>query len=281
MSCSPEILLFVKECEAKETEERRAKFITEEVEAYRRKATTPKSQDTSMIGEEWGEVVEHSNGELLNYPLDEEIRDSTNTGEISEGIVKWKGEYIGRASGDTYSETEVLDAQKKGNVLWTMYVDQGQCGGYKKEVWFNQETDEAGWTTRDDNGESYLCAPGWLEPKDSLDPANNPRDREEPYPKEVYDKALEIMSKATWLPNVSQPTPRSGKYFLKGDSGDSGFISWTEGGKVCYVSSLDGNILEICGGKTGQYKGFGRGRGAPASRLLLGTALLDYFAPWR
>ena len=289
MSCCPEILLFVEDCEAQEVEERRAKFITEEEEVYRRRASSPTTQDTLLIDEARDEVGSQRNDEISRRILEEEsngvsTQDENGTeymdvpfqGEIPDGIVKWKGEYRGRASGDTYSETEVRDAQMNGDVIWTMSVYQGQHGGYKEEVWFNQETKEAEGGP-DDNGDRYLCAPGWSTPEDSLDHEKNYR--EEPYPEEVCVKALEIMGKATWLPNVSQPT-RGGKYFLKGDCGDSGFISWTEGDTVCYVSALDGNILVRDGGKSAQYKGFS-GAKKKQNRLLLGTALLDYFAPWR
>ena len=88
--------------------------------------------------------------------------------------------------------------------------------------------------------------------------------------------AVEIM--AVWLPNFSHPTGR-GKYFLEGKSGESGFISWKEGETLCYVSDEKGNILQT-NGKPEQYKGF-KGRGKKRYRHLLGTALLDYFAPWR
>ena len=290
MSCSPEILLFVEDCEAQEVEERRAKFITEEEEVYRRRASSPTTQDTLLIDEARDEVGSQRNDEISRRILEEEsngvsTQDENGTeymdvpfqGDIPEGIVKWDGEYRGRASGDTYSETDVHFAQMNGDVLWTMYVDDREQWGHKEDIWFNKEIHKEGWTVRDENGERYLCAPGWSTPEDSLDHEKNYR--EEPYPEEVCVKALEIMRKATWLPNVSQPT-RGGKYFLKGDFGDSGFISWTEGDTVCYVSALDGNILVRDGGKSAQYKGFS-GAKKKQNRLLLGTALLDYFAPWR
>ena len=228
MSCSPEILLFLEECEAQETEERRAKFIKEEVETYRRRASSPTSQDTSLIDEAREEVGNQRNDELLCWILDEETRDAANTEEIPEGIVKWKGESLGRVSGDTYSAPAPPYSPEE-SLSYTKYNSVGVSDAHIKEV----------------------CV-----------------------------KALEIMSKATWLPNVSQPTPRSGKYFLNGASGESGFISWTEGDKVCYVSSLDGNILLQTAGNPVQYNGF-KGRGCADARRLLGTALLDYFAPRR
>lgn len=272
MSCSPDILLFVEKCEAQEVEERRAKFIVEEEEVYRRRASSPTSQDTRLIDEAREEVGDQRNEELLRRILDEETRDAANTGEIPEGIVKWKGEYRGRASGDIYSETEVRDAQKNGCVLWTMIVDQVEHGQYKDDVWFNQEIhDSVG--LRDENGDSYLCGPGWPEPEEYFEYWT-----EEPYPDEVKKKAFEIIDQAKWLPNFSHPTGR-GKYFLEGKSGESGFISWKEGETLCYVSALNGNVLQT-NGKPGQYKGF-KGREKKRYRHLLGTALLDYFAPWR
>lgn len=110
---------------------------------------------------------------------------------------------------------------------------------------------------------------GWLGPEEYFEGSA------ESYPDEVKKKAVEIMKKAKWLPNFSHPTGR-GKYFLKGKSGESGFISWKEGETLCYVSDKKGNILQT-NGKSEQYKGF-KGRERKRYRHLLGTSLLDYFA---
>lgn len=190
---------------------------------------------------------------------------------LPEGIVKWKGEYRGRASGDKYPEEEILHAQMNGFVLWVMSVDQGEHGQYKEDVWFNKEVHES-VGPRDENGDRYLCCPGWHGPEEYFEGS------EDSYPDEVKKKAIEIMKKANWLPNFSHPTGR-GKYFLKGKSGESGFISWKEGETLCYVSDEKGNVLQT-NGKPEQYKGF-KGREKKRYRHLLGKSLLDYFAPWR
>ena len=199
-----------------------------------------------------------------------EIDGSVASKEVPDGIVKWDGEYRSRASGKRYSEEEILHAQREGFVLLKMTVFQGQHGYYREEVWFSKGRDEEEYWSSEDEG--YICRPGWKSPEEYLE------ETEESYPDEVKEKAVEIMEKAVWLPNFSHPTGR-GKYFLEGKSGESGFISWKEGETLCYVSDEKGNILQT-NGKPEQYKGF-KGREKKRYRHLLGTALLDYFAPWR
>ena len=246
MSCSPEILLFVEDCEKRE---RRKKFIIDEERSYRLRTSSPISQETSETPdlEECGNILSR---------------------ELPDGIVKWGGEYRGRGLGERYSEEEILHAQKEGLVLWTMTVAQGQHGYYREEVWFSKEKNEEEYWSSEDEG--YICCPGWMSPEEYFEGS------EESYPDEVKKKAIEIMEKANWLPNFSHPTGR-GKYFLKGKSGESGFISWKEGETLCYVSDEKGNVLQT-NGKPEQYKGF-KGREKKRYRHLLGKSLLDYFAP--
>ena len=212
------------------------------------------------------EMVGRSNEEEGCEPLDWKVALT----EVPDGILKWEGEYRGRASGDRYSEEEILHAQREGLVLLTKTVFQGQHGYYREEVWFSKEREEEEYWASEDEG--YTCHPGWKSPEEYLE------ETEESYPDEVKEKAVEIMAKAVWLPNFSHPT-WWGKYFLEGKSGESGFISWKEGETLCYVSDEKGNVLQT-NGKPEQYKGF-KGGDKKRYRHLLGTLLLDYFAPWR
>ena len=117
MSCFPEVNLFVEECEKME---RRKKFIIDEERSYRLRTSSSISQETSET------------------PYLEECDDDNSRG-IPDGIVKWNGKYRGRASGDRYSEEEILHAQREGLVLGMMTVAQGQGGYYREEVWMSPE----------------------------------------------------------------------------------------------------------------------------------------------
>jgi hypothetical protein len=230
MSCFPEVNLFVEECEKME---RRKKFIIDEERSYRLRTSSSISQETSET-----------------HDLEE--CDDDNSRGIPDGIVKWNGEYRGRASGDIYSEEEILHAQREGLVLGMMTVAQGQ-GCYYREVWFSPE--------------EYL------------------EETEESYPDEVKEKASEIMDKAVWLPNVSEQTRKGGKYkvpghWSKNGSKHTGFIAWKEDGETYYVCNAKKDSPEYgkllwATDKAPQYPKLTKEKGQ-----MLGKILLNYFAPW-
>lgn len=255
MSCSPEIILFVEDCEKRE---RRKKFIIDEERSYRLRTSSPISQETSET------------------PDLEECDDNNSRG-IPDGIVKWNGEYRGRASGDIYSEEEILHAQREGLVLWMMTVAQGHGGYYREEVWFSKGRDQEEYWSSEVEG--YICCPGWMSLEEYLE------ETEESYPDEVKEKAAEIMDNAVWLPNVSEQTRKGGKFKVPGHwsqtgSKHTGFISWEEDGETYYVcnakkdSSEYGKLLWATD-KAPQYPKLTKEKGQ-----LLGKILLNYFAPW-
>ena len=83
MSCGPEILLFVEECEAQEVEERRKKFIKEEEEKYmRRVSPTFQAGRNSLIDEAREEVGSQRNDEISQRILEEEGRVATRNSHI-------------------------------------------------------------------------------------------------------------------------------------------------------------------------------------------------------
>ena len=83
MSCGPEILLFVEECEAQEVEERRKKFIKEEEEKYmRRVSPTFQEGRNSLIDEAREEVGSQRNDEISQRILEEEGRVATRNSHI-------------------------------------------------------------------------------------------------------------------------------------------------------------------------------------------------------
>lgn len=206
-----------------------------------------------------------------------EIDGYVTSKEVPDGIVKWGGEYRSRASGERYSEEEILHAQREGFVLLTMTVAQGQHGYYREEVWFSKGRDEEEYWSSEDEG--YICHPGWKSPEEYLE------ETEESYPDEVKEKAAEIMDKAVWLPNVSEQTRKGGKYKIPGHWSKTGFkhtgfIAWEEDGETYYVcnakkDSPDYGKLLWATDKAPQYPKLTKEKGQ-----MLGKILLNYFAPW-
>ena len=202
-----------------------------------------------------------------------------NLSKIPDGILKWEGEYRGRVDGSPHSKEEILHAQREGLVFWTKTVAQGEGGSYKEGVWFAKGHDQE--EHLDGEGEGYTCGPGWVTPEEYFEETG------ESYPEEVKKKALEIMDKAVWLPNVSGQTKKGGKYKVPGHwnqttgNKHTGYISWEEGGKTYYVccankdSTEYGKVLCANGDKAPKYSKLSKKKGQ-----MLGKILLNYFAPW-